>query len=53
MIIPESELKDRTALDFLEPRPASQILESTIPIPNAGGTGPRRVPGGVARSIGL
>jgi NADH-quinone oxidoreductase subunit B len=34
MIIPESDIKDRTALDFLEPRPANQILDSTIPIPN-------------------
>jgi len=34
MIIPESDINDRTALDFLEPRPANQILDSTIPIPN-------------------
>jgi len=34
MTVPETDQKDRTALDFLEPRPAEQVLEARLEVPN-------------------
>jgi NADH-quinone oxidoreductase subunit B len=34
MTVPETDNRDRTALAFLEPRPAEQVLESRVDVPH-------------------